>query len=196
MPINYSLPLEPFDVWGLDFMGPFLASTTKHTHILVAVDYVTKWVEDIPSKSADHATTIKMLKEIIFPRFGVPRYLIADGGSHFINGVLRKTLAKYGVDNRVGSLYHAQTSAQVELCNREQKLIFEKIVNRSRSDWPTKINYALWAYRTAFKNPMGMSPYKMVYGKACHFRVELEHKARWAIKQLNFELKLLGKRES
>jgi hypothetical protein len=159
-------------------MGPFPASNTKHTHILVVVDYVTKWVEAIPTKSVDHATTIKMLKDIIFPRFGVPMYLITDGGSHFINGVLGKTLAKYGVDHRVGSPYHPQTSGPVELTNRE---LMEKIVNRSRSDGPTKINDALWAYRTAFENLMGMSPYEMVYGKACHLTVELEHKARWVL---------------
>jgi hypothetical protein len=63
MPMNYSLPLEPFDVWGFDFMGPFPPSNTKHTHILVVVDYVTKWVEAIPTKSADHATTITCLKK-------------------------------------------------------------------------------------------------------------------------------------
>jgi hypothetical protein len=160
------------------------------------VNYVTKWVEAIPTKSADHATSVKMLTEITFPRFGVPRYLITEGGSHFLNGVLRKTLAKYGVDHRVGSPYHPQTSSQVELSNREIKLILEKTVNRSRSDWPTKINDALWAYRTAFKNPMGMPPYKMVYGNVCHLPVELEHKAMWAIKQLNFEFKTAGKRES
>ena len=61
------------------FMGPFLASKIKHSHILVAVDYVTKWVEAIPTKSADHATTIKMFQDSILPRFGVPRYLITDG---------------------------------------------------------------------------------------------------------------------
>jgi hypothetical protein len=75
-----------------------------------------------------------MLKYIIFHRFGVPRYLITDGCSHFINGVLRNTLAKYGVDHRVGSKYNPQTSGQVELSNRELKLILEKTVNRSRSD--------------------------------------------------------------
>jgi hypothetical protein len=101
IPMNYSLPLEPFDVWGFDFMGAFPTSKTKHTHILVAVDYVTKWVEAIPTRSANHATVIKMLKDIIFPRFGVPRFLITDGGSHFLQGVLRKTLAKYDVNHRI-----------------------------------------------------------------------------------------------
>jgi hypothetical protein len=64
---------------------------------LVVVDYVTKWVEVIPTKSVDHATSIMMLKDVIFPRFGVPRYLIIDGGSHFLHGVLRKTSTKYGL---------------------------------------------------------------------------------------------------
>ena len=73
MPMNYSLSVEPFNVWGLYYMGPFPTSN-GYTHILVAVDYVTKWVEAIPTSSVDHNTSIKMLKEVIFPRFGVPRY--------------------------------------------------------------------------------------------------------------------------
>ena len=61
------------------------------------------------SKTADHATTMKMLKDIIFPRFGVPRFLITDGGSHFIHGVFRKALAKYDFNHRIASPYHPQT---------------------------------------------------------------------------------------
>jgi hypothetical protein len=139
---------------------------------------ITKWVEASPAKSVDHAIAITMLKEVIFPRFGVPRYLSTDGSSHFLHGVLRKTLEKYGVDHRDGSPYHPQTSGQVEVSNRELKLILKKIVNRSRSDWPTKINDALWAYRTAFKNPHGNVSLQMVYGKACHLLVELENKVK------------------
>ena len=91
--------------------------------ILVAVDYVTKWVEAIPTKSADHKTSLKMLKEVIFPRFGVPRYLMTDEGSHFIHDTFTKVLARYDVNHRVSSPYHPQTSGKVELTSREIKLI-------------------------------------------------------------------------
>ena len=64
MPMNYSLVIEPFDVWGFDYMGPF-PSSNGFTHILVVVDYVTKWVEAIPTSRVDHNTSIKMLKEVI-----------------------------------------------------------------------------------------------------------------------------------
>ncbi|KAK1681537.1 hypothetical protein QYE76_042385 [Lolium multiflorum] len=160
MPMNYTLVIEPFDCWGFDFMGPF-PSSEGNTHILVAVDYVTKWVEAIPTKSADGETSLKMLLDIIFPRFGVPRYIMTDGGSHFIHGGFRKTLAKYGINHRIASAYHPQTSGQVELSNREIKSILGKTVNKSRKNWASKLKEALWAYRTAYKNPMGMSPYKM-----------------------------------
>jgi hypothetical protein len=135
-----------------------------------------------------------MLKDVIFPRFGVPRYLMTDGGSHFIHGGFRKTLARYDINHRIASAYHPQTSGQVELSNREIKSIMQKTVNRSRKNWASKLNDALWAYRTAYKNPRGMSPYKMVYGKACHLPLELEHKAFWAVRELNRDFKLSGKK--
>ena len=103
-------------------------------------------------------------------------------------------LAKYDVNHRIASPYHPQPSGQVEFSNRELKLILQKTVNRSRKNWSKKLDDALWAYRTAYKNPMGMSLYKMVYGKACHLPLELEHKAYWAIKELNYDFKLAGEK--
>ena len=87
-----------------------------------------------------------MLKEVIFPRFGVPRYLMTDGGSHFIHGAFPKMLSKYDVNHRITSPYHPQSSGQVELSNREIKLILQKTVNRSRKNWSKKLDDALWAY--------------------------------------------------
>uniref|UniRef100_A0A8I7BHG6 Integrase catalytic domain-containing protein n=1 Tax=Hordeum vulgare subsp. vulgare TaxID=112509 RepID=A0A8I7BHG6_HORVV len=193
MPMNYSLVIEPFDVCGLDYMGP-CPSSNGYTHILVVVYYVTKCVEAIPTNSADHNTSIKILKELIFPRFGVPRYLMTDGDSHFIHGDFCKLLARYDVNHRIASPYHPESSGQVELTNREVKLILQNTLNRSRKNWSKKLDDSLLAYRTTYKNPMGMSPYKMVYGKACHLPLELEHKAYWAIKEVTYDFKLAGEK--
>jgi transposase InsO family protein len=139
MPMNYNLVCEPFDVWGLNYLGPFPASD-GHTHILVAVDYVTKLVEAIPTHHADAATSIKMIMDIIFPRFGVPKVHITDGGSHFIQGIFRRILRKYGVTHRVASPYHPQTSGQVELLNREVKTILQKMAQKLWTNWVWKLN--------------------------------------------------------
>ena len=116
MPQNFILEIEVFDCWGIDYMGPFPPSY-KNKYILVAVDYVSKWVEAIASPTNDARVVTKMFKTIIFPRFGVPRVVISDGGTHFINKVFQGLLKKNGVKHKVATAYHPQTNGQVEVSN-------------------------------------------------------------------------------
>ncbi|GJS87760.1 reverse transcriptase domain-containing protein [Tanacetum coccineum] len=174
MPQNSIQVCEIFDVWGIDFMGPSISKATNT--YLVAVDYLSKWVEAKALPTNDARVVCKFLKSL-FARFGAPRAIISDRGTHFCNDQFAKVMLKYGVTHRLSTAYHPQTSGQVEVSNRGLKRILERTVGENRASWSDKLDDALWAFRTAYKTPIGCTPYKLVYGKACHLPIELEHKA-------------------
>ncbi|XP_071695260.1 uncharacterized protein [Rutidosis leptorrhynchoides] len=136
------------------FIGPF-PSSFGFEYILVAIDYVSKWVEAEATRTNDHKVVLKFVKKNIFCRHGVPKAIISDGGSHFKNSHFAKLLRDYGVNHRIATPYHPQTSGQVEVSNRELKRILEKT--------------------------------------ACHLPVEIEHRAEWAIEQVNMNMDEAGK---
>ncbi|GKB02371.1 reverse transcriptase domain-containing protein [Tanacetum coccineum] len=169
MPQNSIQVCEIFDIWGIDFMGPF-PSSRGNKYILVAVDYLSKWVEAKALPTNDARVVFTFLK-LSSPDF---------------------VMLKYGVTHRLSTAYHPQTSGQVEVSNRGLKRILERTVGENRASWSDKLDDALWAFRTAYKTPIGCTPYKLVYGKACHLPIELEHKAYWALKHTNFDLRTAG----
>ncbi|GJW10204.1 reverse transcriptase domain-containing protein [Tanacetum coccineum] len=156
MPQNNIQVCEVFDVWGLDFMGPFPQSR-GNKYILVAVDYVSKWVEAQALPTNDARVVVKFLRSL-FARFGVPKALISD-----------------------------------RVTNRAIKRILERSVGYNPKGWSEKLNDALWAFRTAYKTPTRCTPFRLVYEKACHLPVEIEHKSHWALKQCNLDLSLASK---
>nr|GEY54938.1 reverse transcriptase domain-containing protein [Tanacetum cinerariifolium] len=155
MPQNSLQVCEIFDVWGIDFMGPF-SSSKGNKYILVAVDYLSKWVEAKALPTNDARVVVKFLKSL-FSWFGTPKVIISDRGTHF--------------------------------CNDQFARVMSKTVGENHPLWSDKLEYALWAFRTALKTPVGCTPYRLVYGKACHLPLELEQKAFWALKHANFDLK-------
>nr|GEV32745.1 reverse transcriptase domain-containing protein [Tanacetum cinerariifolium] len=154
---------EIFYVWGIDFMGPF-PSSKGNKYILVAVDYLSKWVEVKALPTNDARVVVKFLKSL-FSRFGIPRAIISDHGTHFCNDQFTRVMIKYGVTHRLATAYHPQTSGQVEVSNRGLKRILERRLGKTMP---------------------------RVYGKSFHLLIELQHMTYWALKHVNFDLKTAG----
>nr|GEX87776.1 reverse transcriptase domain-containing protein [Tanacetum cinerariifolium] len=160
---------------GINFMGSFLSSR-GNKYILVAIDYLSKWVEAKALPTNDARVVCKFLKNL-FARFGTPRAIISDRGMHFCNDQFAKVMQKFNATHRLATLYHPKTSGLVEISNCGLKRILEKTVGETHASWSDKLDDTLWAFRTAYKTPIGCTPYKLVYGKACDLPIELEHKA-------------------
>nr|GEU37315.1 reverse transcriptase domain-containing protein [Tanacetum cinerariifolium] len=141
-------------------------------------DYLLKWVEAKALPTNDARVVVKFLKSL-FSRIETPKAIISDRGTHFCNDQFSRVMSKYGVIHHLSTTYHPQTSGQVEVTNRGLKQILERTVGENRALWSDKLEDALWAFRTAFKTPIGCTPYRLVYGKSCHLPLELEHNAFW-----------------
>ncbi|GJR60565.1 reverse transcriptase domain-containing protein [Tanacetum coccineum] len=183
---------KTFDIWGIDFMGPFPKSY-KFEYILVVVDYVSKWAEAKALPTNDARVVISFLKKIFY-HFGMPKALISERGTRFYNKIMEKTMKRYGVTHRFSTSYHPQTSGQVENTNRALKRILEKTVKDNPTIWSRKLDDALWEFRTAYKTPTGITPYKLVYGKNYHLSFEIEHRTFRALKNCNPDLIAAGEK--
>ncbi|GJY17033.1 reverse transcriptase domain-containing protein [Tanacetum coccineum] len=160
MPLNNIQVSEIFDMWGINFMGPF-SKSHKFEYILVAIDYVSKWAEAEALPTNDARVVVNFFKNL-FSRFGILKALISNRGTHFCNLQMEKILKKYGVHHRIATTYHPQTSSQVENTNRALKRILERAVKDNPSVWSRKLDDALWAFCTTYKTPIGTTPYQLL----------------------------------
>ena len=123
-------------------MRPF-PSSFGNLYILLAMDYVSKWVEAIACPKNDASIVVGFIQRNILSRFGAPGTIISDEGSHFPNKVFAKLMSRYGIRHVMGLTYHPQSYGQAVISNRKIKKILEKIVNSSRKDWSIKLDDAL-----------------------------------------------------
>nr|GFA26166.1 reverse transcriptase domain-containing protein [Tanacetum cinerariifolium] len=191
--INETFPLESLNkVAHQDPSTPWFADFANYhaRKFIIKVDYLSKWVEAKALPTND-ARAVKFLKSL-FSRFGIPKAIISDRGTHFCNDQFSRVMSKYGVTHRLSTAYHPQTSGQVEVTNHGLKRILKWTVGENRAIWSDKLEDTLWAFRFTFKTPIGCKPYRLVYGKSCHLPLELKHKAFWALKHANFDLKTAG----
>ncbi|XP_072058152.1 uncharacterized protein [Arachis hypogaea] len=118
-------------------------------------------------------------------REGKDPYIIAYASKSLDGAHSNCLMKKHGIIHKVATAYHPQTNGQAEVFNREIKRVVEKIVKTHRRDWSSRLGDALWAYRTAYKTQIGMSPFRLVYRNACQIPVEVELKAYWTVKECN-----------
>eukprot|EP00253_Pinus_taeda_P018140 PITA_18140 len=156
MPLRPQLVIEPFERWALDFIGPINPPSNQRTYILVATDYVTKWVEAESLPKATEDSVIQFLFHF-FVRYGLPREVITDGGPQFVGNKLAATLNNYHVQHNITTPYRSQANGQVESSNKVIESILTKTIAAHRRDWAARLPEALWAYRTTWRIGLDLS---------------------------------------
>nr|GEX50932.1 reverse transcriptase domain-containing protein [Tanacetum cinerariifolium] len=208
MEINESFPLETLNLVSTrgNQSTPWFADFANYHAGNIIVKYMSsqqkiKFFKDVKHYFWDDPYLFKICVDQVIKRYVSGQEAIdilkachsgPTGGHHRPNYTARKVMQKYGITHRLSTPYQPQTSGQVDVFNRGLKRIMERAVGENRASWSDKLDDALWAFHTAYKTLIGCTPYKQVYRKACHLSVELEHKAYWALKHANFDLKTAG----
>ena len=168
------IAIGPFSKWGIDFTTCHPPSAQGHKYIIVAVDYFTKWSEAMLTYLNDGKTTTLFTFNHIIARFGVPKQLVTNHGSHFQNAMMTKLSTQLGFRQEHSLPYYPQANGQVEAVNKTLKTILQRTVNRNKSNWHVMLFPTLWAYRMSVKTATGFTPFQLVYGTEALFPIECE----------------------
>jgi len=151
-----------------------VTSRRRNRYILLATEYVTKWVEARPTAKNDVATTARFMYEQIFTRFGAPLELVSDRGTHFLNNVIEALTTSYLVKHRKTTPYHPKCNGLTERANGIMGKILNNTVNEHKTDWDLKLYSAVYSYNLTFKTTTWYSPYYLVFGQHAMVLVEFE----------------------
>jgi hypothetical protein len=163
-PLHPVVTVGPFTKWGVDFMDCNPASAGGHQHIIMPMDYFTKWEEAMPTVKSDGNTATFFVFNQIIAQFRIPRDIVTDHGSHFQNEMMKELASKLGFKHGHSSPYYPQENGQVEAVNKSLKTILQKNVSQSKYNWHLMLYPALWAYQTMVNTSTGFSPFQLVHG--------------------------------
>ncbi|CAL8112488.1 unnamed protein product [Prunus armeniaca] len=166
--------IEPFDAWGLDFIGIIKPkSSCRHQYILVAIDYFSKWAKAVPLKVVKAEDVANFIKTHIIHHYGVPSKIISDNALYFKCKTVVKLCDKYNIWHSFFASYNPQSNGQAEAFNKVLCNILKKIVSGTKKDWHEHLPEALWAYRTTVRTSIGCTPYSLVYGSEAILPLEI-----------------------
>ncbi|GMP78570.1 hypothetical protein CsSME_00034472 [Camellia sinensis var. sinensis] len=154
----------PFHTWAMDLIGPISPPSKGHIWIVAATETYTKWVEAIPLKKATGAAVSNFIREFIICRFGIPRVILSDNGTPFVNCQVGKLLVSYDITHHKSTPYYPQGNGQAEATNKTLLRILSRTLKDYQRDWAHMLPMALWAYRTSKRRPTQMTPFSLVYG--------------------------------
>ncbi|MCO5551444.1 hypothetical protein L7F22_004947 [Adiantum nelumboides] len=166
MPLRLMMGARAFAKWSIDFVGPIQpqAYRSQAQYIIVAIEYLTKWVEAKAMRKNDARTMAAFLYENVFTRYGFPIEIVSNKGTHFLNEVIEYLVSKFMAIHNKSAPYHPQANGQADHTNKILSSVLTKVVSTGRTDWEMNLHAALWAYRVSFKIALNATPFNLVYG--------------------------------